>query len=159
MFRIREITYANNCVFHCIHKEIDNASSLGANYSFRESGLQITLRLLSSSLGNTVLLHTLFLKYETNRLKKSTAQCFSNCAVLENIHAPPPPPWKILHFRLPWNFRSRGSLNTPPPHPPGISNFSFSPKSTASANLSRKTAMSKLHIESTMLDLNLSDRI
>ena len=50
-------------VFHCIHKEIDNAFSPGANYSFRESGLQITLRLLSSSLGNTVLLHTLFLEY------------------------------------------------------------------------------------------------
>ena len=42
-----------------------------------------------------------------------------------------------------------------PPTPPGISNFSFSPKSTASANLPRNTAMSKLHIESTMLDLNL----
>ena len=28
-------------VFHCIHKEIDNAFSRGANYSFRESGLQI----------------------------------------------------------------------------------------------------------------------
>ena len=56
VFRIQEITYANNCVFHCIHKEIDNAFSPGANYLFRESGLQITLRLLSSSLGNTVLL-------------------------------------------------------------------------------------------------------
>ena len=30
-------------------KEIDNAFSPGANYSFRESGLQITLCLLSSS--------------------------------------------------------------------------------------------------------------
>ena len=52
-------------VFHCVHKEIDNAFSPGDNYSFCESGLQITLRLLSSSLGNTVLLHTLFLEYET----------------------------------------------------------------------------------------------
>ena len=69
VFRIREITYANNCVFHCIHKEIDNA--------FRESGLQITLRLLSSSLGNTVLLHTLFLEYETQMGEKNTGQCFS----------------------------------------------------------------------------------
>ena len=77
MFRIREITYANNCVFHCVHKEIDNAFSPGANYSFRESGLQITLRLLSSSLGNTVLLHTLFLEYETQIGKKNTGQCFS----------------------------------------------------------------------------------
>ena len=54
VFRIREITYANNCVFHYVHKEIENAFSLGVNYSFCESGLQITLRLLSSSLGNTV---------------------------------------------------------------------------------------------------------
>ena len=38
VFRIREITYANNCVFHCVHKEIDNAFSPGDNYSFRESG-------------------------------------------------------------------------------------------------------------------------
>ena len=78
MFRIREITYANNCVFHCVHKEIDNAFSPGANYSFRKSGLQITLRLLSLSLGNTVLLHTLFLEYETQiGKKKNTGQCFS----------------------------------------------------------------------------------
>ena len=57
-------------VFYCVHKEIDNSFSSGANYSFRESGLQITLRLLSSSLGNTVLLHTLFLEYETQIAKK-----------------------------------------------------------------------------------------
>ena len=66
-----------------IHKEIDNAFSPGANYSFRESGLQITLRLLSSSLQtNTVLLHTLFLEYETQISKKNTGQCFfqSNCS-------------------------------------------------------------------------------
>ena len=65
VFRIREITYAKNCVFLCVHNEIDNAFSPGDNYSFRESGLQVTLRLFSSSLGNTVLLHTLFLEYET----------------------------------------------------------------------------------------------
>ena len=41
------------------------------------SGLQITLRLLSSSLGNTVLLHTLFHEYETQIGKKKTGQCFS----------------------------------------------------------------------------------
>ena len=35
------------------------------------------LRLLSSSLGNTVLLHTLFLEYETQIGKKNTGQCFS----------------------------------------------------------------------------------
>ena len=45
------------------------------NYSFRESGLQITL--CSSSLGNTVLLHTLFLEYETQIGEKNTGQCFS----------------------------------------------------------------------------------
>ena len=67
-------------VFHCVHKEIDNAFSLGDNYSFRESGLQITLRPLGSSLGNTVLLHTLFLENETQigqKKKKKTGQCFS----------------------------------------------------------------------------------
>ena len=76
-----EITYANNCVFHCVHKEIDNAFSPGANYLFHESGLQITLRLLSSSLGNTVLLHSLFLKYETQIAKKKLDNVFqSNCS-------------------------------------------------------------------------------
>ena len=65
--------YVNNCVFHCVHKEIDNANfSPGDNYLFRESGLQITLCLLSSSLGNTVLLHTLILEYETQIGKKKT---------------------------------------------------------------------------------------
>ena len=53
MFHIQEITYPDNCVFHYVHKEINNTFSLGVNYLFRESGLQITLRLLSSSLGNT----------------------------------------------------------------------------------------------------------
>ena len=46
-FIFEEIAYANNCFLFC------------------ESGLQITLHLLSSSLGNTVLLHMLFLEYET----------------------------------------------------------------------------------------------
>ena len=52
MFRFREITYAKNCAFACVHKEIDNTLFPGANYSFRESGLQITSRLLSSSFGS-----------------------------------------------------------------------------------------------------------
>ena len=78
LFRIQEIMYANNCVFHCIHKEIDNAFSPGANYSFRESGLQITLHFLSSSLGNTVLLHTLFLEYETQISEKKYWTMFFN---------------------------------------------------------------------------------
>ena len=44
-----------NCNFACLHKEIDNALFPGANYSFRESGLQITSRLLSSSFGSCCL--------------------------------------------------------------------------------------------------------
>ena len=91
VFRIREITYAKNCVFHCVHKEIDNAFSPGDNYSFRESGLQITLRLLSSSLGNTVLLHTLFLEYETQIGQKKKvdnvfqSNCSSHAELLTNL--------------------------------------------------------------------------
>ena len=46
--------------------------------SGRESGLQITLRLLSSSLGNTVLLHTLFLEYETQIEEKKYWTMFFN---------------------------------------------------------------------------------
>ena len=71
--------------FHCVHKEINNTFSPGANYSFHESGLQITLRLLSSSLGNTVLLHTLFHKYETQIGEKNTGQCFSIIPKLDSM--------------------------------------------------------------------------
>ena len=91
LFRIQEITNANNCVFHCEHKEIDNAFSPGDNYSFHESGLQITLRLLSSSLGNTVLLHMLFLEYETQIGKKKKlddvfqSNCSSHAKLLTNL--------------------------------------------------------------------------
>ena len=47
----------------------------------RVDSLQITLRLLSSSLGNTVLLHTLFLEYETQIGKKKLDNVFqSNCS-------------------------------------------------------------------------------
>ena len=80
-----------NCVFHCVHKEINNAFSPGDNYSFRESGLQITLHLLSSSLGNTVLLHTLFLEYETQIGKKKIldnvfqSNCSSHAKLLTNL--------------------------------------------------------------------------
>ena len=91
-FRIREITYANNCVFHCVHKEIDDAFSPGDNYSFRDSGLQITLPLFSSSLGNTVLLHKLFLEYETQISKKKKkldnvfqSNCSSHAKLLTNL--------------------------------------------------------------------------
>ena len=55
-----------------------NAFSPGANYSFCETGLQITLRLLSSSLGKTVLLHTLFLEYETQTGEKKYWTMFFN---------------------------------------------------------------------------------
>ena len=96
VFRIREITYAKNCVFqkeirYCVHKEIDNAFSPGDNYSFHESDLQITLRLLSSSLGNTVLLHTLFLEYETQIGQKKKldnvfqSNCSSHAELLTNL--------------------------------------------------------------------------
>ena len=83
MFRIREITYAKNCVFHCVHKEIDNAFSPGDNYSFHESDLQITLRLLSSSLGNTdsSFAYVISRIRNTNRPKKKLDNVFqSNCS-------------------------------------------------------------------------------
>ena len=88
---VREITYTNNCVFHCVHKKIDNAFSPGANYLFHESGLQITLSLLSSSLGNTVLLHTLFLEYKTQIGEKKIldnvfqSNCSSRAYLLTNL--------------------------------------------------------------------------
>ena len=88
---------ANNCVFHCVHKEIDNAFSPGANYSFRESDLQISLRLLSSSLGNTVLLHTLFLEYETQIGEKNTGQCFSKNGLKFDIGRLYSQPFNNLH--------------------------------------------------------------
>ena len=54
----------------------------GDNYSFHASDLQITLRLLSSSLRNTVLLHTLFLEYETQiGQKKNWTMFFNRIAV------------------------------------------------------------------------------
>ena len=55
------------------------------------SGLQITLRLLSSSLGNTVLLHTLFLEYETHIGQKKKLDnvfqlnCSSHAELLTNL--------------------------------------------------------------------------
>ena len=54
-------------VFFIAYTEIDNAFSPGDNYLFRSS----------SSLGNTVLLHTLFLEYKTQIGQKKTGQCFS----------------------------------------------------------------------------------
>ena len=57
-------------VFHCIHKEI-------ANYSFRESGLQITLSLLSSSLGNSSFAYT---KHKSTK-KKYWTMFFNRIAV------------------------------------------------------------------------------
>ena len=68
LFCFREITSAKNCVFAYVHKEIDNALFPGANYSFHESGLQITSRLLSSSFGSCSL--TLASKIAANFLRR-----------------------------------------------------------------------------------------
>ena len=68
-------------VFHCVHKEIDNAFSLGDNYSFRESGLQITLCLLSSSLGNTVFCISYFSNTKKIGEKKYWTMFFNRIAV------------------------------------------------------------------------------
>ena len=81
VFYIREITYANNCVFHCIHKEIDNAFFPGANYLFCESGLKITLRLLSSSLGNSSFAYVISQIRNTNRQKKYWTMFFNQIAI------------------------------------------------------------------------------
>ena len=68
-----------------------NAFSPGDNYLFCESGLQITLSLLSSSLGNTVLLHTLFLEYKTQIGQKNILDnvfqlnCSSHAKLLTNL--------------------------------------------------------------------------
>ena len=82
MFRIREITYAKNCVFHCVHKEIDNAFSPGDNYSFHESDLQITLRLLNSWLRkHSCFAYVISRIRNTNRPKKKLDNVFqSNCS-------------------------------------------------------------------------------
>ena len=68
-------------VFHCVHKEIDNAFSPGANYLFSESGLQITLRLLSSSLGNSCFANVISRIQNTNRRQKMLDNVFQlNCS-------------------------------------------------------------------------------
>ena len=82
VFRIREITYAKNCVFHCVHKEIDNAFSPGDNYSFHESDLQITVRLLNSWLRkHSCFAYVISRIRNTNRPKKKLDNVFqSNCS-------------------------------------------------------------------------------
>ena len=82
VFRIREITYAKNCVFHCVHKEIDNAFSPGDNYSFHESDLQITLRLLNSWLRkHSCFAYVISRIRNTNRPKKKLDNVFQlNCS-------------------------------------------------------------------------------
>ena len=60
--------YAKNCIFACVHKKMDHALFSGANYSFRESGLQITSRLLGSSFGSCSL--TLASKIATYFLRR-----------------------------------------------------------------------------------------
>ena len=121
-------------VFHCVHKEIDNAFSLGDNYSFRESGLQITLHLLSSSLGNTVLLHTIFLEYETQIGQKKKldnvfqSNCSSHAEFLTNLRKIEKRPkirhkavmhpalqisgFEQLHPDLAWSIHSQGFSRT-----------------------------------------------
>ena len=67
---------------------------------------------------------------------------YSHCVDPENIHTPTPHPFPTDGFSpltphpTPWNFRCGGSMNTLPPPPPR--QVSFSPESTASANLPRK---------------------
>ena len=91
VFHIREIMCANNCVFHCVHKEIDNAFSPGDNYSFCESGLQITLRLLSSRLGNSSFAYVISRIRNTNWQKKQQldnvyqSNCSSHAKLLTNL--------------------------------------------------------------------------
>ena len=85
---------------------------------------------------------------------------YSHCLDPENIHTPPlpspPPPSHAWFFTLdppphptPWNW------NTPPPPAKFLFHLNRRPLQIYHEN----TAMSKLHIESTMLDLNLSSRI
>ena len=81
VFCIREIMYANNCVFHCVHKQIDNAFSPGDNYSFRE-WLQITLRLLSSKFRkHSSFAYVISRIQNTNRQKKTWTMFFNQIAV------------------------------------------------------------------------------
>ena len=85
---------------------------------------------------------------------------YSHCVDPENIHTPPPPPSHEWFFTLdphptPWNFRRGGSLNPPPPPVKFLFHLNRRPLQIYHEN----TAMSKLHIEYTMLDLNLSSRI
>ena len=64
VFRIREITYAKNCVFHCVHKEIDNAFSPGDNFRKHSSFAYVISRIRN-----------------TNRPKKKLDNVFqSNCS-------------------------------------------------------------------------------
>ena len=68
--------------FHCVHKEIDNAFSPGDNYSFHESDLQITLRLLNSWLRkHSCFAYVISRIRNTNRPKKNLDNVFqSNCS-------------------------------------------------------------------------------
>ena len=82
------------------------------------------------------------------------------CDLKVSIRPPPPHPTDgfsplTLH-PTPWNFSCGGSLNTPPPPP---AKFLFHLNRRPLQIYHENTAMSKLHIEYTMLDLNLSSRI
>ena len=69
-------------VFNCVHKEIDNAFSPGDDYSFHESDLQITLRLLSSWFRkHSSFAYVISRIRNTNRPKKKLGNVFqSNCS-------------------------------------------------------------------------------
>ena len=117
-------------VFHCVHKEIDNAFSPGDNYSFHESGLQITLCLLCSSLGKKFFCIRYFSNTKHKPAKKKLDNVFqSNCSshakLLTNLrkiekrpkmrqggYAPSPSIGRALHrYRSGHRFESHSSLN------------------------------------------------
>ena len=74
-----------------LHKEIENTFSPSTNYLFRESGLQITLRLLSSSLGTQFFCIRYFLNTKHKSAKKKIldnvfqSNCSSHAKLLTNL--------------------------------------------------------------------------
>ena len=75
-------------VFFIAYTKKSTALSLRVLIIRSVSGLQITLRLLSSSLGNTVLLYTLFLEYETQIGQVDNvfqSNCSSHAKLLTNL--------------------------------------------------------------------------